>query len=66
MKSLLVQLDEVTFQRLNRVAPAAKRQRTEFVRRAIRKAIQEVEEERMRAAYAKRPDTCPDHWSSAG
>ncbi len=51
MKSLLVQLDEPTYSALNRIAPAAKRQRAEFIRSAIRKAIGETEEERTRQAY---------------
>ncbi len=67
MKSLLVQIDEPTFRALNRVAPAAKRQRAEFVRAAIRKAIRESEEERMRKAYLAQPDseTEADDWSNA-
>jgi len=66
MKSLLVQIDESTFRSLNRIAPAAKRQRAEFVRAAIRKAIREAEEEHMRKAYLAQPD-CPaeaDDWSN--
>ena len=67
MKSLLVQLDEPTYRALNRIAPAAKRMRAEFVRAAIRKAILESEEERTRLAYLKRPDSEAeaDDWSSA-
>jgi metal-responsive CopG/Arc/MetJ family transcriptional regulator len=67
MKSLLVQLDEPTLRALNRVAPAAKRQRAEFVRAAIRKAIRESEEERMRKAYLAQPDSEAeaDDWSNA-
>ena len=67
MKSLLVQLDEPTYRALNRVAPAAKRQRAEFVRSAIRKAIRQTEEERTRLAYLKRPDSEAeaDDWSNA-
>ena len=67
MKSLLVQLDEPTFRALNRIAPAAKRQRAEFVRSAIRKAIWETEEERTRRAYLEHPDAEAeaDDWSSA-
>ncbi len=67
MKSLLVQLDEPTYRALNRIAPAAKRQRAEFVRSAIRKAIQETEEERTRRAYLEQPDSEAeaDDWSSA-
>ena len=67
MKSLLVQIDEPTLRALNRVAPAAKRKRAEFVRAAIRKAIRESEEERMRKAYHAQPDseTEADDWSNA-
>jgi metal-responsive CopG/Arc/MetJ family transcriptional regulator len=68
MKSLLVQLDEPTYRALNRVSPAAKRQRAEFIRSAIRKAIRETEEERTRRAYLEQPDAeaDADNWSSAG
>jgi hypothetical protein len=55
MKSLLVQLDELTFRSLNRIAPFAKRQRAEFVRSAIRKAIRETEEERTRRVNLEHP-----------
>jgi predicted transcriptional regulator len=67
MKSLLVQLDEPTYRALNRIAPAAKRQRAEFVRSAIRKAIRQTEEERTRLAYLKRPDSEAeaDDWSNS-
>ena len=67
MKSLLVQIDEATFRSLNRVAPTAKRQRAEFVRTAIRKAIREAEEEHMRKAYLAQPDfgAETDDWSNA-
>lgn len=63
MKSLLVQLDEPTLAALNRAAP--KRQRAEFVRGAIRKAIREFEEEEIRRAYVAQPDTetRADDWS---
>jgi metal-responsive CopG/Arc/MetJ family transcriptional regulator len=68
MKSLLVQLDEPTFRALNRVAPAAQRQRAEFVRAAIRKAIREAEEARTRLAYLEKPEAefVDDDWSNAG
>ena len=67
MKSLLVQLDEPTYRALNRIAPAAKRQRAEFVRSAIRKAIRQTGEERTRLAYLKHPDSEAeaDDWSNA-
>jgi hypothetical protein len=64
---VLIQLDEVTYRALNRVAPAVQRQRAEFVRRALRKAIREAEEERTRLAYLRQPDSEAeaDDWSSA-
>lgn len=67
MKSLLVQLDEPTYRALNRIAPAAKRKRAEFVRTAIRKAIRETEEQRTRLGYQQQPDAEAeaDDWSSA-
>jgi len=67
MKSLLIQLDEPTLRALNRVAPVAKRQRAEFVRTAIRKAIRETEEGRTQRAYREQPDTeaTADDWSNA-
>jgi metal-responsive CopG/Arc/MetJ family transcriptional regulator len=67
MKSVLIQLDDATYRALNRVAPAAKRQRAEFVRSALRKAIRETEEERTRLGYLRQPDseTEADDWSSA-
>jgi len=67
MKSLIVQLDEPTLRALNRVAPAAKRMRAEFVRTAIRTAIRATEEERTRRAYLAQPDSEAeaDDWSSA-
>ncbi len=66
MKSLLVQLDEPTYRAFNRIAPA-RRQRAEFVRSAIRKAIRETEEERTRQAYLHQPDSEAeaDDWLSA-
>jgi metal-responsive CopG/Arc/MetJ family transcriptional regulator len=66
MPSILIQLDEVTYQALNRVAPAAKRQRTEFIRRAVREAVRKLEFARMRAAYLAQPDSASeaDDWSN--
>ena len=66
MKSLLIQVNESTLEALNRVAPAAKRQRAQFIRRAILKAIFDAEEERTRLAYLKQPltETWVDDWSN--
>ena len=57
MKSLLVQIDDPTFRALSQVAPPKKRMRSEFIRAAIRKAIWQAEEERMRLAYLAKPDS---------
>jgi metal-responsive CopG/Arc/MetJ family transcriptional regulator len=67
MKALLIQLDEPTLKALNRVAAPGKRQRSEFVRQAIRKAIRQAEYRAMREAYAKQPDSIqdPGDWSTA-
>jgi len=67
MKSLLVQLDEPTYRALDRIAPAAKRKRAEFIRAAIRKAILETEDARTRRGYQQQPDSASeaDDWSNA-
>ena len=56
VKQILVDLDEEMAQRLERVAPARSRQRSDFIRSAIAKALSEVEEERTAAAYRRTPD----------
>jgi metal-responsive CopG/Arc/MetJ family transcriptional regulator len=67
MKPFLIQLDEQTLAGLNRVAAPGKRQRSEFVRQAIRKAIRQAEYRAMREAYRKQPDSSldADDWSTA-
>jgi predicted transcriptional regulator len=67
MKPLLIQLDDPTLEALDRVAPAAKRQRAAFIRRAIRDAVQARIDARTRAAYLAQPDTdtFADDWSGA-
>ena len=67
MKALLIQLDEPTLTALNRVAAPGKRQRSEFVRQAIRKAIRQAEYRAMSEAYRKQPDSALDaaDWSTA-
>lgn len=65
MKSVLIQLPEPTYRALNRVAP--RRKRADFIRAAIRTALYDAEEERMRLAYLKQPDaeTAADDWRDA-
>lgn len=67
MKSILIQLDEPTYRALDRVSPAAKRKRAEFIREAIRKAVLEAEYARTRKAYEAQPDSESeaDDWANA-
>lgn len=67
MKSLLIQLDEQTLAALNRIAAPGKRQRSDFVRQAIRRAIRRREYGAMREAYLKQADSAADadDWSIA-
>ena len=64
--SILVQFDDATIRRLNRITPSAKRQRSEFIRRAVRDAIRRHEFARMREAYRRMPDSEDeaDDWST--
>ena len=66
MPSILIQLDDATYRALNEVAPSAKRQRTDFIRRAVKDAIRKHEYARIREAYLKTPDSASeaDDWSS--
>ena len=67
MKRLLIQVDDQTLTALNRIAAPGKRQRSEFVRQAIRKAIRQAEYHAMREAYRKQPDSVldADDWSTS-
>ena len=67
MPSILIQLDDSTIKSLNKIAPAAKRQRAEFIRQAVKDAIRKREYEQIREAYLKQPDSAADadDWSSA-
>jgi len=67
MSSILVQFDDATLKSLNQIAPAAKRQRAEFIRQAVREAIRRREYEQIREAYLRQPDSCSDadDWSNA-
>ncbi|MEO8049013.1 MAG: hypothetical protein ABI833_01240 [Acidobacteriota bacterium] len=64
---MILRIGERTFQSLNRIAPTT-RQRVDFVRTAIRKAIREAEDLRTRNTYLAQPDsaTDADEWSNAG
>ena len=57
MKSLLIELDDEMAARLERVAPARSRLRSEFVRNAIRRALWALEERSTADAYREQPDS---------
>jgi predicted transcriptional regulator len=67
MPSILIQLDDATLKSLDKIAPAAKRQRAEFIRQAVKEAIRRLEYEQIREAYIRQPDAASDadDWSSA-
>ena len=67
MPSILIQLDESLLKSLNKVAPAATRQRAEFIRQAVKEAIRKREYEAIREAYLREPDSPgdADDWSNA-
>lgn len=67
MPSILIHLDETLLRSLDKVAPAAKRQRAEFIRQAVRDAVRKREYEAIREAYRARPDSAEDadDWSNA-
>lgn len=71
MKSLLVEVDDELAGRLERVAPARSRRRSEFIRAAILKALWEAEEQATAEAYARLPDSAdagfdPTVWEGRG
>lgn len=68
MKQLLVQFDDQTSALLERIAPGRSRKRSEFIRRAVARALQDELERRTRAAYETWPDGPvafdPGEWAS--
>ena len=65
MKQILVQLDDRLAAALERHVPARSRGRSEFVRRAIQRALDAEIEAKMAAAYRETPDTEPIHFDPA-
>ena len=55
MKQILVELDDRSARELERVAPSKKRLRAEFIRQAIRRAIDLALDRSTEKAYRKRP-----------
>jgi len=67
MPQVLVNFDMATLQAIERILPATKRRRTEFIRAPVKDAIRKYEYERMMEAYRRQPDTGADadDWSNA-
>jgi metal-responsive CopG/Arc/MetJ family transcriptional regulator len=65
MPSILIQLDEATYQALDRIVASAKTKRTQFIRDAVKAAIRQHESRQMREAYRKYPDSAreADNWA---
>jgi metal-responsive CopG/Arc/MetJ family transcriptional regulator len=64
MPQVLIHFDESTLNAIDRIAPAAKRKRADFIRRAVKDAIFQQETDRMREAYRLQPDSAEgsDTW----
>lgn len=60
MIKVLVELDDDTAARLERVAPSRVRRRSEFIRAALRRALWELEEQATAQAYQRQPDAGHD------
>jgi predicted transcriptional regulator len=59
MKSMLIELDDEVAAKLEQVAPGRTRQRSEFIRRAIRRALWDLDEQATADAYKRQPDAGP-------
>jgi predicted transcriptional regulator len=57
MKQILIEIDDELGEKLEQVAPARGRRRSEFIRNAIRQAIWDVQEQQTAEAYRKQPDS---------
>ncbi len=72
MKQVIVELDDEILRKLEEVAPARSRKRSEFIRLAVRKALWEIEEKATQDAYARQPESGepihfdPELWDGAG
>ena len=57
MPQVLVQFEASTLEAIDRIAPAARRQRADFIRKAVKDAIFRHEQKKMREAYRVNPDS---------
>ncbi len=60
MKQVLIELEDDVAEKLERVAPGRARRRSEFIRKAICRALWELEEEATAEAYRRHPDLAAD------
>lgn len=65
MKQLVIEIEDDLAERLEEVAPSRSRRRSDFIRRAIRRAIWELEEKATAEAYARIPDRGDDVYVDA-
>jgi predicted transcriptional regulator len=65
MKTIILELDDDVAAKLERVAPGRARQRSEFIRNAVRKALWEIEEQATADAYRRQPDSAVDAYINA-
>lgn len=66
MPQVLVNFDDATLVAIDRIAPAAKRKRADFIRKAVKDTLFQRETERMREAYRLQPDSAAgaDLWDA--
>ena len=65
MKQLIVEIDDATAARLERIAPARARQRSEFIREALRTALDRAMEAHTASAYRRQPDAAEEYFDPA-
>jgi hypothetical protein len=65
MKQVLVELPEPLARRLEKVAPSRERKRATFIRMAIQRALDEIDEARTERAYREDPQDPGAEWFDA-
>jgi len=65
MKRVLLEIDDEMARRLDRVTPGRSRQRSEFIRNAIRRALWDLEEKATAEAYRRQPDATTAYLEAA-
>ena len=62
VKQIIVELDDSMARELERAAPAHSRQRSAFIRAALRRELDRLVDARIAEAYRAQPDTEPPHF----